>query len=62
MSSIKFGQQEVGDKGIGKNKDLSLLVEFLKNHSWVLYYFINELDRGSKARTNECTVDTVHMK
>lgn len=52
----------MGDKGIGKYKDLSLLVEFLKNHSWVLYYFINELDRGSKARTNECTVDTVHMK
>lgn len=35
----------------------SLLVEFLKNHSCVLYYSINELGRGSKACANKCIDD-----
>ena len=36
--------RELGEK--------SALVEFPKNRSWVLYYFINELDRGSKVCAN----------
>lgn len=55
-NSVRFGKES---GNVTLELEETLLAEFLKSCSWVLYYFINELERGSEARANECIDDKV---